>query len=140
MQSKSAIDNFAAPFDYRMKIAAGGVGETRETPVDLIETFNYLIGLNAQKVQQIDGFRVVRGVTRKGERCLILWRTTKDLDQGLADKRFNDFLEKQNFDFSEVDTLYTNGDAAIATGNARKETEAWQIKMIEAEFLRRMFE
>lgn len=139
-QSLLNLDNFAAPFDYRMKIAVNGVGETQETAVDLVETFNYLIGLNVQKMQQIDGFRVIRGVTRKGERSLILWRTTKELNQELADKRLNDFLEKANFDFSEIDTLYINGDAAIPVGNVRKETDTWQIKMIEAEFLRRMFE
>jgi len=139
-QSLLNLDNFAAPFDYRMKIAVNGVGETQETAIDLVETFNYLIGLNVQKMQQIDGFRVVRGVTRKGERCLILWRTTKELNQELADKRLNDFLEKTNFDFSEIDTLYINGDAAIPLGNVRKETDTWQIKMIEAEFLRRMFD
>jgi adenine-specific DNA-methyltransferase len=139
-QSLLNLDNFAAPFDYKMKIAVNGVGETQETPVDLVETFNYLIGLYVEKMQQIDGFRVVRGKTRTGERCLILWRTTKDLKQGLADKRLNDFLEKQNFDFSEIDTLYINGDAAIPVGNVRTENAAWQIKMIEAEFLKRMFE
>lgn len=139
-QSLLNLDNFAAPFDYRMKIAVNGVGETQETAVDLVETFNYLIGLHVQKIQQIDGFRVVRGTTRKGERCLILWRTTKELNQELADKRLNDFLEKANFDFSETDTLYINGDAAIPVGNVRKETDTWQVKMIEAEFLRRMFD
>ncbi len=138
-QSLLNLDNFAAPFDYRMKIAVNGVGETQETPVDLIETFNYLIGLHVEKMQQVDGFRVVRGTTRKDERCLILWRTTKDLAQELADKRLNDFLEKQNFDFSEIDTLYINGDAAIPTGNVRQENATWQIKMIEAEFLKQMF-
>ena len=139
-QSLLNLDNFAAPFDYRMKIAVNGVGETSDAAIDLVETFNYLIGLHVKKTQQIDGFRIVRGVTRKGERCLILWRTTKDLNQELADLRLNDFLEKASFDFSEIDTLYINGDAAIPIGNVRKETDAWQIKMIEAEFLRRMFD
>lgn len=139
-QSLLNLDNFASPFDYRLKIAVNGVGETQATPVDLVETFNYLIGLHIEKMQQVDGFRIVRGTTRKGERCLILWRTTKDLAQELADKRLNDFLEKQSFDFSQIDTLYINGDAAIPVGKVRKETDAWQIKLIEAEFLRRMFE
>ena len=58
----------------------------------------------------------------------------------LADKRLNDFLEKQAFDFGEIDTLYINGDAAIPVGSVRRETDTWQIKMIEAEFLKRMFE
>ncbi len=138
-QSLLNLDNFAAPFDYRMKIAVNGVGETQETAVDLVETFNYLIGLHVQKMQQIDGFRIVHGTTRKGERCLILWRTTKELNQELADKRLNDFLEKANFDFSEIDTLYINGDAAIPIGNVRQETDTWQIKLIEAEFLQQMF-
>lgn len=139
-QSLLNLDNFAAPFDYKMKIAVNGVGETQETPVDLVETFNYLIGLYVENMRQIDGFRVVRGKTRTGERCLILWRTTKDIKQELADKRLNDFLEKQAFDFSEIDTLYINGDAAIPVGSVRRETDTWQIKMIEAEFLKRMFE
>ena len=139
-QSLLNLDNFSAPFDYKMKIAVNGVGETQETPIDLVETFNYLIGLYVEKMQQIDGFRVVRGVTRTGERCLILWRTTKDLKQELADKRLNDFLEKQSYDFSEIATLYINGDAAIPVGNVRTENAVWQIKMIEAEFLKRMFE
>lgn len=139
-QSLLNLDNFAAPFDYKMKIAVNGVGETQETPVDLVETFNYLIGLYVERMQQIDGFRVVRGKTRTGERCLILWRTTKDIKQELADKRLNDFLEKQAFDFGEIDTLYINGDAAIPVGSVRRETDTWQIKMIEAEFLKRMFE
>ncbi len=138
-QSLLNLDNFAAPFDYRMKIAVNGVGETQTTPVDLVETFNYLIGLRVEKMQQIDGFRTLRGTTRKGERCLILWRTTKELAQELADKRLNDFLAKQSFDFSEIDTLYINGDAAIPIGNVRKEADTWQIKMIEAEFMKRMF-
>lgn len=139
-QSLLNLDNLSAPFDYKMKIAVNGVGETQEIPVDIVETFNYLIGLYVEKTQQIDGFRVVRGTTRTGERCLILWRTTKDLKQELADKRLNDFLEKQNFDFSEIDTLYINGDAAIPVGSVRTENAAWQIKMIEADFLKRMFE
>lgn len=139
-QSLLNLDNFAAPFNYRMNIAVSGVGETQATPVDLVETFNYLLGLHVERTQQIDGFRVVRGTTRKGERCLILWRTIKDLAPELADKRLNDFLEKQSFDFSEIDTLYLNGDAAIPVGNVRKETDTWQIKLIEAEFLRSMFE
>jgi adenine-specific DNA-methyltransferase len=139
-QSLLNLDNFAAPFDYKMKIAVNGVGETQETPVDLVETFYYLIGLSVENMRQIDGFRVVRGKTRTGERCLILWRTTKDIKQELADKRLNDFLEKQAFDFGEIDTLYINGDAAIPVGSVRRETDIWQIKMIEAEFLKRMFE
>jgi adenine-specific DNA-methyltransferase len=139
-QSLLNLDNFAAPFDYRMNLAFNGVGETRETSVDLVETFNYLIGLRVQTIQQIDGFRVVRGATRAGERCMILWRTTKDLAPELADKRLNDFLVKANFDFNAIDTLYINGDAAIPVGPVRRENAAWQIKMIETEFLRRMFE
>src|SRR5205085_1245219 len=39
-QSLLNLDNFAAPFDYRLKIAVNGVGETQETSIDLVETFN----------------------------------------------------------------------------------------------------
>jgi adenine-specific DNA-methyltransferase len=40
-----------------MEIAAGTVGETMRTPVDLVETFNYLLGLRVKHLDTIRGFR-----------------------------------------------------------------------------------
>ena len=45
--SKSLLDvtEFRDPFAYKLNIATSSAGETKETPVDLVETFNWLIGL-----------------------------------------------------------------------------------------------
>jgi adenine-specific DNA-methyltransferase len=39
------IDAFTQPFDYQLKIATASAGETRQQAVDLVETFNYLLGV-----------------------------------------------------------------------------------------------
>ena len=43
---------FADPWNYTLKIAEKAVGESRPKPVDLIETFNYLIGLKVSRVSE----------------------------------------------------------------------------------------
>ncbi|MEI6972980.1 MAG: site-specific DNA-methyltransferase, partial [bacterium] len=43
---------FADPWNYTLKIAEKAVGESRPKPVDLIETFNYLIGLQVARVSE----------------------------------------------------------------------------------------
>jgi adenine-specific DNA-methyltransferase len=51
--SKSLLDlgEFHDPFNYKMNIATSSAGETKETTIDLVETFNWLLGL---KVKHID--------------------------------------------------------------------------------------
>ncbi|RLA07777.1 MAG: site-specific DNA-methyltransferase [Gammaproteobacteria bacterium] len=44
------IDTFKTPFDYKLKIATSSVGETKDTNIDLIETFNYLLGIIVKKI------------------------------------------------------------------------------------------
>ena len=42
------LDQFRDPFSYKLKIATSSAGETKETPIDLVETFNWLLGLEGQ--------------------------------------------------------------------------------------------
>ncbi len=44
------IDAFTNPFNYRMNIARGN--ETKETVVDLVETFNWLLGIKVLRISQ----------------------------------------------------------------------------------------
>ena len=56
MESKGSLLNiqaFEQPFNYQMKIATDSAGETSLQNVDLIETFNYLIGLTVQTLEKI---------------------------------------------------------------------------------------
>jgi adenine-specific DNA-methyltransferase len=43
---------FADPWQYTLRIAEKAVGESRPQPVDLVETFNYLIGLRVARVSE----------------------------------------------------------------------------------------
>ena len=54
-----SLSQFANPFAYRLKIAAGSVGESRPVNVDMVEPFNYLLGLRVSHTDTIRGFKVV---------------------------------------------------------------------------------
>jgi adenine-specific DNA-methyltransferase len=129
------IDLFEDPFSYKLDIATGTAGETKPTVVDLVETFNYLIGLRVKTIDQINGVRVVTGTNPHGERVLILWRTTKELDNDKLDEWF----KKQGYNTrdQEYDVIYVNGDNNLE--NLRKPDQTWKVRLIEEEFKRLMF-
>lgn len=130
------ISSFVHPFNYQMNIATGIVGESTLTAVDLVETFNYLIGLHVQTIQSIRGFRVITGRTPSGERTLIIWR---DLEQK-SNAALEEFFRRQEYNpqDSEFDIIYVNGDNNLE--NLRRPDETWKVRLIEEDFLRLMFE
>lgn len=126
---------FADPFNYTLKVASGSVGETRPVKVDLVETFNYLIGLKVKTMDVIRDITVVTGESLKGEKILVLWRTVVETNNDALNKWFI----KQNYNTQdmEFDIIYVNGDNNLE--NLRKDEETWKVRLIEEEFLRRMF-
>ena len=138
-ESQDALLNIKAfihPFHYQLNIATGTVGETKPTTVDLVETFNYLIGLRVQTMQSLRGFKVITGMTPEGERALILWR---DLEEK-SNADLEEFFCKQDYNprDMEFDLIYANGDNNLE--NLRRPDETWKVRLIEEEFLRRMFD
>ena len=130
------IDAFEDPFAYKMKIATGTVGETKPVNIDLVETFNYLIGLKVKHIDTIRGVRVITGENLAGERILVLWRKTKKLDSNGLDEWF----KKQGYNTQdmEFDLIYVNGDNNLE--NLKKDEQTWKVRLIEEEFQRLMFE
>lgn len=128
------IQKFAHPFDYELKITRDG--ETKTVKVDLPETFNYLIGLKVSSVRISQGILVIDGKTRDGENTLVLWRDASKTSSAELDKWF----EKQHYSTldMEFDTIYVNGDNNLE--NLRKPDETWKVRLIEAEFQKRMFD
>ncbi len=127
------IEMFENPFDYKMKITEGN--ETKEKSIDLIETFNYLIGLNVSSIYQKDGFMLVEGTNREEENILVIWRNTKeksnsDLDEFLKKRR----ISTQDFEFKKI---YVNGDNNLQ--NQEAEESEFKVSLIEEEFQKRMF-
>jgi adenine-specific DNA-methyltransferase len=88
------IEMFREPFDYKLK--RQGENGRQETTVDLVETFNYLLGLDVRKLRQFeDGdrkYRAVLGTDRKGKSVVVVWRPVKDIEENkealLRDKEF----------------------------------------------------
>ena len=125
------IDQFEDPFNYKLNIGTGSVGATKETTVDLVETFNYLIGLSVKTIDVLKGFKVVIGTNPQDESVLIVWRNTKEKDNDALES----FLNKQKYnprDF-DFDHIYVNGDHTL-------EDPRSIVKMIEIEFKRLMFD
>jgi len=127
------IDTFSTPFDYKLKIATSSVGETKETTVDLVETFNYLLGLVVKRIELLKDYLVVEGQNLKKEKILIIWRDGQSSDE------LNEFFKKMDWSVydREFDTIYVNGDNNL--DNLRKDEDHFKVKLIEQEFKRLMF-
>lgn len=139
-----SVADFAKPFDYTLNIAVNSAGAFDRRPVDLVETFNYLIGLT---VEYIDydfkrGYATVKGKLPTGERALILWRDCDVLDyDGLA--KLCSKLAINPGD-SEYDVVYLNGDhniPSVLTSSAAdgEVTKTLKLRQIEPAFLEAMF-
>jgi adenine-specific DNA-methyltransferase len=123
---------FEHPFDYSMIVTENGV--LKEQSVDLVETFNYLIGIQVQKynifAHQNRTYCVVHGVIGNlGEikrNVIIIWRD-------LADLNFEsevEFLRENLRDTGIISktSIYLNGRSCFPKAH-----------LIEPLFLRKMF-
>jgi adenine-specific DNA-methyltransferase len=69
------LEQFQDPFAYKLKVQEGD--EIKERMVDLVETFNYLLGIHVKKMRQFqDNGRLYRAVLgeKDGKRIVIVWR------------------------------------------------------------------
>ena len=122
---------------WNMKLRITRQNETREENIDVIETFNYLIGLNVISIlHPRKGICTVEGVTRSGERTLVIWRDCDTVDNEALD----DFFRRMNYSTrdTEFDRIYVNGDNNLE--NLRTDGEQWKVVLTEQEFAKRMFE
>jgi adenine-specific DNA-methyltransferase len=156
------ISKFKEPIDYRLKITKKN--EVKETTVDLVETFNYLLGLNVVRngalrfyravknndndyegsvdlKEDKDGdfmFKQIKGHLNDENRVLIIWRNITDnlLESNNAlDAYFQ--KNRPNAADRDFDVVYVNGDNNLE--NIRLDNERWKVKIIEKEFMDRMF-
>lgn len=147
VESRSSLLNvksFDRPFDYSLNVAVDSAGAFDCRKVDLVETFNLLLGI---KVKHIDiqleqGFIVVIGVLPNGDKSAVLWRDVEKLNY----EALNRLCAKLaiNPADSEFDVVYINGDHNIPTVLTSTEaeggiTKTLKIRQIEPEFMSRMF-
>lgn len=128
------LDMFKKPFGYTIKVTENN--ELKEQEVDLVETFNYLIGLVVESMQLIRGTVVVQGKNLQGDKILVIWRDVEAMDN----KALNEFFEKLaiNTKDAEFKRIYVNGDNNIE--NLRNEDEQWKVMLIEEAFHKLMFD
>lgn len=130
------IQKFTDPFNYKLKVSTGTVGETKEVNVDLLETFNWLIGLKVKHIDHIRNVRVVEGTNPQGDRVLILWRNVAEVPNDKLDEWFN--TQGYNTRDQEYDLIYVNGDNNLE--NLRRGDQTWKVRLIEEDFHRLMWE
>jgi adenine-specific DNA-methyltransferase len=166
-QSLLNVQAFTDPTAYRLKVKRPGSDESREVNVDLVETFNWLIGLTVKHIaapqtfsaaferdsekrlrlkdrlkQNADGpywFRTVTGTAPDDRRTLIIWRklTGEPEQDNLV---LDEWFTKQGYSakHSEFDLIYVNGGNNLE--NLKTPDDLWKVRLIEEDFHRLMFE
>lgn len=134
-ESLFSLDWFVNPWNTKLKITRNN--ETKEEKIDLIETFNYLIGLKVQRISYPKPeICVVEGYNRKEEHVLIIWRDCTKV----SNEDLNEFFRRMAYSTrdKEFDKIYVNGDNNLE--NLKTDADAWKVTLIEQEFSKRMFE
>lgn len=166
-QSLLNVRAFTDPTTYKLKVKRPGSDESREVNVDLLETFNWLIGLTVKTIaapqtftaaferdgedrlrlkgrlkQEGEGpfwFRTVTGTTPDGRRTLLIWRklTGEPEQDNLV---LDEWFTKQGYSAkdSEFDLIYVNCGNNLE--NLKTADDLWKVRLIEEDFHRLMFE
>ena len=161
------IQSFSEPTAYKLKVKRPGSDESKEVNVDLLETFNYLIGLtvehtaapqvfsaefdrdaeqrlklNGRLRQDADGpywFRAVTGTTPEGQKTLVIWRklTGTPEEDNLV---LDEWFTRQGYSTkdSEFQLIYVNGDCTLE--NLKTAEDTWKVRLLEEDFQRLMFD
>ena len=102
------------PWNYLLKVWDGFTYDTQQA-VDLVETFNYLIGLHMQKciTQEINNqrYQFVIGHNNTGKQIAVVWRSVKDWT--LEDYQADAVALKEALAQYTYDLLYINDQAYL---------------------------
>ena len=164
------VGAFADPTSYGLKVKRPGSDECREVNVDLLETFNWLIGLSVHHIAaprmfdagtERDGegrlrlkgeleagrkgrwsFRTVTGTMPDGRKALIVWRRRPGGETPDGMEQDNLVLDEW---FKSHGYLEGELDRIYINGsnnleNLKAPTDTWTVRLIEDDFHRLMFE
>lgn len=128
---------FVNPFNVELKTTRNN--ELVPTKVDMVDTFNYLIGLNVEKERWLedDNICVVLGEThREHQKTMAIWRNQEKIDNAML---LGSFEKPELRDLvKNVDIIYVNGENTLQS--KIHDDENWQVMLTDEEFLNRMFE
>jgi adenine-specific DNA-methyltransferase len=131
-----ALDGFARPWDYTIKIREHGV--VQDSPVDLVETFNYLLGLRVQRYDSFgeEGLLFVTGEDPDGQRVVVIWRDCDAWPNDALELRCRQIFDARPAD--RFDVVYVNGDNHLPT--IRAGGERCEVSPTEQAFHGLMFD
>lgn len=134
-ESLIRIKDFANPFNYKLKIIEEN--ETKEKSVDLIETFNYLLGFNTETLDYDSekGVLYLEGKNNADEKILIIWRDLAKLNNEALNEWFSKRYSSKELEHAAI---YVNGDNNLE--NLKLSEDRWKLRLIESEFHRLMFD
>ena len=144
VESRDSLLNtqhFTKPFDYQLNIATTSAGAYEAKTIDLVETFNYLIGLRVSEIndKRENGLVTVQGINTSGEKTLVIWRDCEKYDYD----KLNRYLDSRDINpqDSEFEVVYINGDHNVVTAweDSDGGLKTLKVRSIESEFLARMF-
>lgn len=167
-QSLLNVAAFRDPTAYRLSVKRPGSDESCEVCVDLLETFNWLIGLKVEAIAapqvfsasferdeerrlQLKGgrikadpsgpfwFRRVEGKLPDGRKALVVWRKLGD-DLEKANLVLDHFLTEK----LKISTKDFEFDVIYVNGsnnleNLKAPDDTWKVRLLEEEFHRLMF-
>jgi adenine-specific DNA-methyltransferase len=165
-QSLLNIAAFTDPTAYKLVVKRPGSDESREVNVDLLETFNWLLGLtvehiaipqvfsakferDSEKRLQLNGrlkpdaaapywFRTVTGTMPDGRKALVIWRklTGTPEEDNLV---LDEWFKKAGYSSKDTEfgLIYVNGGNNLE--NLRTPDDTWKVRLIEDDFQRLMF-
>ncbi|QAS52320.1 site-specific DNA-methyltransferase [Halobacillus litoralis] len=140
------IKYLSNPFKYQMNISERGEMTVRN--IDLIETFNYLLGISLIKsyetkefaitttqdnlgkivVSLEDGndykYKIIEGKIEDDIRVLVIWRTL-DEDLILSDAVLKKVIQEYKIQLNNYNRIYINGDSSL---KSIYQTEVFQIE------------
>ncbi len=166
-QSLLNVQAFTDPTAYKLKVKRPGSDESCEMNIDLLESFNWLVGLTVRKIAapqsfsalferdsekrlRLHGplkpeadapywFRTVTGTVPDGRKALIIWRklTGEPEQDNLV---LDEWFTLQGYAARESDValIYVNGGNNLE--NLKQPGDLWKVRLIEEDFHRLMFE
>jgi adenine-specific DNA-methyltransferase len=101
------VEKLTKPFDYTLRITHGN--ELKDEKVDIVETFNYLLGIYVKQIKTFNSsgkyYRVVFGRKNEDE-IVIIWRDTENIDL----KTDKAFIEGTILSGIKPSKIYINAD------------------------------
>jgi len=114
---------FIDPFNYKLKIRKPD-GCYEEISVDLVETFNYLMGIHVKKLISLQNkgkiYRIVLGIRENDKRIAVIWRDTTDMTEEDY-KQEKEFLSEKLSDLNSYDEIYVNAKSALEKAQVLEE-------------------